>query len=458
MMAKIDLTKHFDPLSAGQWKQLIQYDLGGDGYTESLVWDSPDGINVKPFYSHEDLVGTPPLPPHRGTGWKIAQEIKVTNVALASDEARCALDQGAEAIQFLLSSDTRADELLAGIDTALIPVHFRFGSLPGRFVPELLESLPESPAGVFLHLDVLGHLTRSGSWYANRREDFEALRNLLSKASSDNVHFLGVDGTTYHNAGATIVQQLAYCLAHANEYLNAFGVDLRRPPVFTLAIGPEYFFEIAKFRALRTLWAILAEEYAMPPHCHIVAVPGVRNKTIYDYNTNLLRTASECMSAILGNADTVTSQPYDLLFRETNDFSTRLARNQLLILRNESGFNEVSAAADGAYFIETITRQLAEKSLVLFKQLEAGGGFLQQLQDHKIQKKVGESAGREQRKFDLKEKVMVGANHLQQSGDKMKGHLGFSPFGPTRAVKTVIEPLAAKRLASLLEKKRLDDE
>lgn len=76
MMAKIDLTKHFDPLSAGQWKQLIQYDLGGDGYTESLVWDSPDGINVKPFYSHEDLVGTPPCPLTGLQGGKLRRKLR----------------------------------------------------------------------------------------------------------------------------------------------------------------------------------------------------------------------------------------------------------------------------------------------------------------------------------------------------------------------------------------------
>src|SRR5690606_2264994 len=139
------------------------------------------------------------------------------------------------------------------------------------------------------------------------------------------------------NAGANCVQQLAYTLAHANEYLNRFSVE-EIPPLknslmtVKMAVGGNYFFEIAKLRALRILWAMLAPEYHLPTELHILAVPSKRNKTLYDYNVNMLRTTTECMSAVLGGANAIGNLPYDVLYHKSNEFGERIARNQLLVL------------------------------------------------------------------------------------------------------------------------------
>jgi len=158
-----------------------------------------------------------------------------------------------------------------------------------------------------------------------------------------------------------MVQQLAYTLAHANEYFNRLP-NLATPITIEVAVGTHYFFEIAKLRALRLLFNTLAAEYNHPFDCHIIATPTKRNKTLYDYNVNMLRTTTECMSAILGGANTVANVPYDALYHKDNEFGDRIARNQLLILKHESYFDKVGNPADGAYYIESITQQLAEKA------------------------------------------------------------------------------------------------
>jgi len=152
----------------------------------------------------------------------------------------------------------------------------------------------------------------------------------------------------YQNAGANNIQQLAYALSHANEYLNHFDTILDSDAkkslqlIFKVSVGSNYFFEIAKLRALREIWSVLATEYNVNTSCTILATPSKRNKTIYDYNVNLLRTTTECMSAILGGADVIYNLPYDSLYHESNEFGNRISRNQLLVIKKESYLDKVN--------------------------------------------------------------------------------------------------------------------
>lgn len=450
----------FPPAGARLWKQQIQYELQGADYNETLVWESPEGIRVKPFYTREDLEGQEIRPVLPAGNPCMGQAIRVTQAEQANSEGRKALEGGAEALQFIFPAETvKAGELLRGIDLTVTPVHFSFGYLSPDFIEEVLALLPGKPSGVYFHLDIIGRLVTTGNWYGRKESDFEMVRALLLKTGDHpGVYLLGADGSPYLNAGANRVQQLAYTLAHAHEYLHAFGEVLSAPPVFTMGVGADYFFEIAKLRAFRLLWESLAYEYGLPAACHLVAIPGLRNKTIYDYNNNMLRATSECMSAILGTADTIVNLPYDAFFREPNPFSRRMALNQLLILKYESSLDEVANPADGAYYIESLSLQLAEKSLALFKQLEAGGGFLKQLGEHTIQRKVKESAAREQKLFDQGQMVLVGINSARDMADRMTPQLETAVHKPEKRGKTLIEPLLVKRLAAAMEQKRLADE
>ena len=187
-------------------------------------------------------------------------------------------------------------------------------------------------------------------------------------------------------------------------------------------------------------------------------MPSKRNKTLYDYNVNMLRTTTECMSAILGGADTIYNLPYDVLYHKNNEFAERISRNQLLILKAESHFDTVSNPADGAYYIEILTNELAEKALQLFKEIEASGGFLKQLKDGIIQKKIDDSAQKEQKQFDAKELVLVGTNNYINSMDAMKDQLELFPFLKVKSRKTLIKPIIERRLSETIEQERLNNE
>ncbi|UJH67883.1 methylmalonyl-CoA mutase subunit beta [Allomuricauda sp. SCSIO 65647] len=462
-MEEKSLFSEFEPISTKKWKQKIQVDLKGADYNEALVWESLEGIKVKPFYHTEDLENAPGFMFKTPASFKIAECINLDETADAKNKTLNAIKKGAESLWFKI--ENRAidwKDAFAGIDFNTIPLYFEFTFLDKNTVLGLLDFLDGKPE-VYVLLDPIGHLAKSGNWFNQDSNDLEILNEIINQGkSSEQQSFFGIDTTIYQNGGANIVQQLAYGLAHANEYLNHSQDVIAnlsgKSFVFKVAIGPNYFFEIAKLRALRLLWETLGKEYGLEGGCHILAVPSERNKTLYDYNVNILRTTTECMSAVLGGADTVCNMAYDALYHEGNAFAERIARNQLLVLKNESYFDGAASATTGTYYIESLTSQLAEKALGLFKQLEDAGGFLSQLKSRTIQKKIAESADKEQQLFDSGKLVLVGTNKYPNVDDKMKSELIKKPFHGARREKTLIEPILPKRLAEKIEQERLAKE
>jgi methylmalonyl-CoA mutase len=465
-MSKQGLFDEFPEVSAKQWKQKIQFDLKGADYNETLLWESLEGIKVKPFYHAEDVENVKTFRLPKDHNWKIAQAIFAGESKKANTKAIDCLKRGAESILFTIPNENiDFKELLSGIDIERTPIHLDFKFLNIESIKKLLEYTDGKKSEITLNVDLIGNLAKEGNWFYNLEQDHAVLEEVHNLASGiKEITAIGVDTTGYQNAGANMVQQLAYGLAHANEYLNHFSNitpnALNRPfsITFKVATSGNYFFEIAKLRALRWLWQSLTSEYGIESNCHILAIPSKRNKTLYDYNVNMLRTTSECMSAILGGADTVANSSYDAIYHKDNEFGERIARNQLLLLKEESYFNQVSKAAEGTYYIESLTQQLAEKALELFKQIENSGGFLSELKKGVIQRKIKESSQKEQQLFNTKEITLVGTNKYQNQQDRMKDDLELYPFVKTQPRKTIVEPIIEKRLAEVLEQKRLDDE
>lgn len=448
----------FNQVSAKQWKQKIQVDLKGADYNDSLIWNSNEGILVKPFYHSDDFEEVPKPSNTKATQWNICQSIFVADTKKSNLKAIDAIERGAESIKFIIPNDAVSIEaLLKNINLTSTLFYFDLQFLNDDFVKQL--SVFSAKAKIYIQTDIIGHLARHGNWFNNLKDDYNQFESIVKKTNS-----FSVNTALYQNAGANMVQQLAYGLAHANEYLDYLDNIIENEEKqslninFQISIGTNYFFEIAKLRALRILWRTLASEYNINPNCHIIATPTKRNKTLYDYNTNMLRTTTECMSAILGGADTICNLPYDAVYHKNNEFGERIARNQLLVLKHESYFDKVNNPADGAYYIETLTHQLAEKSLELFKDIEANGGFLKQLKDGTIQRKIKESATKEQHQFDAGEEVLLGSNKHPNINDKMKEELELFPFVKTKSRKTLIEPIIEKRLAETLEQNRLKTE
>ncbi len=455
------LFNEFDPVSAKAWKQKIQVDLKGADYNDTLIWKTNEGIDVKPFYHSDEIDLDFSIPPNTNS-WLVGQTIFVTNAKKSNAKAIDAIKRGAESIVFIISEDTIVvNELMKNIDNSKVKIHFNFQFLSSEYIKQFNNDLVSNNT---FSIDIIGHLAKNGNWYKNIKEDHNQLNTYL-----ENTKQFSINTVLYQNSGSTIIQQLAYGISHANEYLNHISQTKKlnsifcnessvSKVVFNVSVGTNYFFEIAKLRALRLLWNTLAIEYDCTSICEIIATPTKRNKTLYDYNTNMLRTTTECMSAILGGANTICNLPYDAIYHKDNEFGERISRNQLLILKNESYFNAVTNAADGSYYIEYLTKQLAEKALLLFKDIEKNGGFLKQLKEGVIQRKIKESAKKEQKEFDTENIILLGTNKHPNENDIMKNELELYPFVKIRPRKTLIEPIIEKRLAEQLEQERLKTE
>ncbi|RAR46853.1 methylmalonyl-CoA mutase subunit beta [Flavobacterium lacus] len=444
-----NLFNEFEPISSKQWKQQIQFELKGADYNETLVWESPEGIKVKPFYHSDERDFN--YESSGSNGFKIIQNIYVHDVKKSNERAIDSMKRGAESVRFTVEIEAISlDELMRNLPKENVTYYFNLLFLSAEFVKKVVAFSAQNQFKIIILQDAVGQLARDGNWFASLEKDFSELK-LISDLK---IPFLSCKTDLYQNAGANIVQQLAYSLAHVNEYFNRIE-NISTPITFEVSVGTNYFFEIAKLRALRLLFNTLAKEYNHSVDCHMVVTPTKRNKTLYDYNVNMLRTTTECMSAILGGADGISNLAYDAIYHKDNEFGDRIARNQLLVLKHESYFNQVHNPADGAYYIESLTEQLAEKALGLFKDIEANGGLITQLIEGTIQRKIDESAQKEQDLFDSGKEILLGTNKYPNKNDKMANDLELFPFVKNNPRKTLITPIIERRLAEKLEQERL---
>ncbi|MBU3682374.1 MAG: methylmalonyl-CoA mutase [Flavobacterium sp.] len=447
------LFSDFEAVSSKQWKQQIQFELKGAEYNDTVVWDSPEGIRVKPFY-HQDADTIQPISSSQASACKIGQAIFVFDLDKSIARAKDTVTRGAESLHFKIDNpEIDCIKLLTSIADLAVPIHIQFGFLEANAIQKINEFAQNYPQPIAIYNDPIGYFAREGNWHLGSADNFELLKSIEAQLKCS---YLSIDAALFQNAGANMVQQIAYSLGQANEYFNR--LSCRQPLVFQWAVGSNYFFEIAKLRAFRSLFKLIAQEYNHTHECHIVVTPSKRNKTIYDYNVNMLRTTTECMSAILGGADTIINLPYDALYHKDNEFGDRIARNQLLILKHESYLDKVDNPADGSYYIESLTQQLAEKSLTLFQEIESQGGFLQQLKEGVITRKIQESSAKEQALFDEGKTVLLGTNKHPNKADRMKHDLELFPFVKIKGRKTLITPIIEKRLAEHVEQERLQTE
>ena len=453
-MKKNNLFSEFDAVSAKAFKQKIQFDLKGADYNELLLWSSPEGIAVKPFYHSDDI--TEPLKISTPDSWAIGEALFIDDIQKTATLIHKAIKGGAEELWLSANATFDIIALLKSIESKEIPIHFIFNFLDSAFYNMVKKVAQDIGVQAIIHSDIIHNFASTGNWYQSLDQDHQLLKELVSEELMN----FGVNLELYANAGANRIQQLAYGLAQANEYLNFCTQNNLpiAPFVFKIGVSSNYFFEIAKVRAFRLLIESLIAEYKLEIPYKILATPYLRDKTLYDYNTNMLRTTTACMSAILGGADSVINQPYDAIYHKLNDFGQRIARNQLLILKRESYFDVVSNPSDGSYYIDSITQQLADKALNLFKDIEKSGGFIKQLKEGIIQRKIKESARKEQEQFNEGKRILLGTNKHPNSDDRMKENLELYPFVKVKTRKTVIEPIIPKRLAQEVEQERLKQE
>lgn len=241
----------------------------------------------------------------------------------------------------------------------------------------------------------------------------QLVKELLAKAFKRNIC---VDVSLHQNAGAAIYQQLGIALAKTKELIEVYGSEIINKLIFRIAVGGNYFFEMAKIRAFKLVFNQLSKEYDLDDIPYIFAETTLRNKAISDNENNLIRSTLELASAMIGGADAVYSTNY--LVEKSTDISEEISFKQQIVLAYESIINVFEDASNNSYYVEDITQQIAEKSWAFFVEIEEKGGYLESLKQGIIQKNIYDHAVEEQKWVEEGKIKLIGVNLYPKSDVK----------------------------------------
>ena len=440
--SKEKLFSDFSPVTTEQWMEKVTADLKGADFEKKLVWKTNEGFKVKPFYRKEDLEGlktTDALPgefPYlRGNKkdnneWLVRQEIRVDDVKEANAKALDILNKGIDSLSF----HVKAKELNAAYLEMLLEgiyaecVELNFSTCQGHVV-DLANLLVEyfqkkgydlNKLHGSINFDYLNKMLVKGKEKGSLVDTAKAL--IAATAALPEYRVINVNALTLNNAGAYIYQELGYALAWGNEYMNQLteagipAATVAKKIKFNFGISSNYFLEIAKFRAGRMLWADIVNSYLAEGDCKCAAQMKIHaetssfNLTVFDSYVNLLRTQTEAMSAALAGVDSMTVVPFDKAYETPNDFSERLARNQQLLLKEESHFDKVIDPAAGSYYIENLTVSIAKQAWDLFLAVEDEGGFYAAVKAGKVQGAVNASNKARHEAVAKRKEILLGTN------------------------------------------------
>ncbi len=446
------LFSEFAPNTMQEWVDKVTVDLKGADFNKKLVWRTNEGFNVQPMYRLEnmkDLKNLECLPGEfpfvRGNkkdnnDWYVRQDIRVEDIAEANKKALDVLNRGVNSLGFVFTgcrefSKADMEALLKDICLECVEINFvcecKKCSIVDAFMAVVEERGidPEKIQGG-INIDPLTNLTLKGKICCEN--PFGApLENTKKMAAYKNFKTIEVGGYVFNNSGASIVQELGFSLAAGVEYLDkltkaGMSVNEIAPRIrFHFATSSKYFMEIAKLRAARYLWAHIVKAYN--PCCDSVCKMNTHaetsewNKTVYDPNVNMLRTQTETMSAVLGGVDSFTVHPYDDIYEcEPSELGERVARNQQLLLKEESHFARIVDVAGGSYYIEELTENIAEAAWKLFLQVQEEGGYIEAFKKGFIQAAVKATAQARDLAIAQRKENFVGTNQFPNFNEKIE--------------------------------------
>ncbi|MFN8256951.1 MAG: methylmalonyl-CoA mutase family protein [Bacteroidales bacterium] len=491
-----NLFSEFPPITTGQWEEVILKDLKGADYEKKLIKKTPDGIKIKPYYRSEDLKNLGHLlnsepgsfPYVRGTrndnNWLIRQDIIVNDISEANSGALDAIAKGAESISFVIKSlpaftGKELEMLLKNFPFESVELNISAGKHTKSIIsllPEYLDkiSFPKNKVKGSFDYDPLGFLTIYGYFGDDDLSGIIPFSKEMYKEAVESlpgIEFLTIHGNYFKNSGSTLVQELAFALSMAADYLSfasEAGIpvhEMAGKMRFKFAVGPDYFPEIAKIRAARYIWSKIIETFDASAvdgaRMKIHSVTSEFNQTVYDHYVNMLRTTTEAMSAILGGTDSLSVVPFNLQFEETSAFSERIARNQQIILKKESYLDKVTDPSAGSYFIENLTNSIIDETWNLFLKLEEMGGYFKSLEKGFIQELIKESA---QKRFDNianRRDILLGTNQFANTKENALEYYKLNPKKPGKGFSVrprIVEPIVLMRAAEDFENLRLATE
>lgn len=444
------LFSEFPPVSAKEWKDKIIADLKDADYEKKLVWKTPEAISVKPYYRAEDLDKLEYLNVHPGefpfvrgnkkdnNNWDIRQDIEELFPEKANRIALNIISRGAEAIGFNAKEIDNSNDmkmLLNGIDLTKVSVHFTSASsyliIYNLFIEEIKrQNLDTRKIKGSFNFDSLSYFLPNGKFNASQDNNFIEAASLVSNVNKNLPSFkaITVNGQYFHNAGASIVQELAFSLSSANEYLvqltnKGIITDNITPAMqFVFASGSSYFMEIAKLRAARILWAKIVEQYnpkketSLMMNIHIVT--SLWNKSVYDPYVNMLRSTTEAMSAAIGGCDSMTVNPFDITYKKSDEFSERIAQNTQLILKAESYLDKIVDPSAGSYYIENLTHSIVEAAWNYFLVIEGKGGFIKAVETGFIKEVIEKTCQKRDMDIAMRKQIVLGTNQYPNQREK----------------------------------------
>lgn len=457
-----------------EWRAAADALLKGAPFDKVMRTATPEGITLEPIYRREVLDGLPLVAEHPGQGsylrgtsasgfrakaWDIAQELPYGDAATFNRALLSDLARGQNSVNVLLDLATMNGQdpdtatsgevgacglsiaCLADLQRAFrhvlpqaVSFHFQSGcgglAIEALFIAWLRKSkvdLATVKGG--LNLDPMGTLAGSGKMPTTLPQVFDEMATIAAYNALHLPEFgtAGASGLPYHCAGASATQELGAVLATAASYLRAMlerGLDIdsaAKQVRFTLAIGGNFFMELAKFRAARPLWANIVRAFGGSDEAakmRVHARTGLYNKTLHDPHVNMLRTTTEALSAVVGGADSLCVGAFDECVRSPDEFSRRIARNTQIILQEECELTAVADPAGGSWFVEWLTDQVARKSWEEFQAIEAEGGIAASLGKGAIQARIAATRNEREKGLAQRRVSLVGTNQYPNIHEK----------------------------------------
>ncbi len=450
----------------GDWQALAEKELKAS--PETLVWHTPEGIDVKPLYTEGDIKGAehlgslpgfapftrgPRATMYVGRPWTIRQYAGFSTAEASNAFYRKALAAGQQGVSvaFDLAThrgyDSDHPRVVGDVGKAGVAIDsvedmkILFDGIPlekisvsmtmnGAVIPILAsfivageeQGVSRAELSGTIQNDILKEFMVRNTYIYPPEPSMRIVADIIEYTAREMPKFNSISISGYHmqEAGATLVQELAFTLADGREYVRAAlakGLnvdDFAGRLSFFFAIGMNFFMEAAKLRAARLLWTRIMEEFEprkpsslmLRTHCQ---TSGVSLQEQDPYN-NIIRTAFEAMSAVLGGTQSLHTNSFDEAIALPTEFSARIARNTQLILQHETGVTNVVDPLAGSYYVESLTKALADKAWALIEEVEALGGMTRAVKEGLPKRLIEEAATRRQAAVDKGEEVIVGVN------------------------------------------------
>lgn len=476
----LSLAAEFPATDRADWVRLVEKALK-DRPFEKLISRTYDGIAVEPLYARAK--GSAPVAGRApGLPWTVTQRVDHPDPSAANVQARQDLENGADGLVLMLAGAPAAHGFGVKTDTAealartldgvmldLISLRIETAPFAGRPIADLVTALvtarelDAAALTVDFGLDPVGDMARTGRallpWPELSKRAGETAKTLAGKGYAK-ARFLRADGRAVHEAGGSEAQELAFVIATGIAYLRLLEAagftldDARKRITFLLAADADEFLTVAKFRAVRKLWARVEEACGLTPHpAYVAAETAWRMMSARDPYVNMLRTTIAVTAAGVGGADSITVLPFTAALGLPDRFARRVARNQQLILLEESNLYRVADPAAGSGGIEALTSELTKAAWALVQDIERTGGVAAALEQGLIQTTVAATRAARQAAVAKRRDALTGVSDYPSLSERSVKVLNIARVAPAQQA-AQFEPLPSLRLAEPFERLR----